>query len=176
VAATRTPSPTFTVGMMLAECRNIARAHHAIKTGNCARPSSTATPSRKRRQSDRPGRFGNIGSLVAKNCPGFEVSVLFYDPYAKPGGHQGRRRRTRQPGRALQHVRFRLHPRRLTDANKKMINAHLLGLMKRRLFHQIPAVPAWLTRTHWRGLAEKRIMGAALDVFTTEQSIRTARS
>ena len=72
----------FAVGMMLAEARNIARAHHAIKTGTWQKTfsNSAIVPELTGRTIGLVG-FGYIGSLVAKKLSGFDVRVLVYDPY-----------------------------------------------------------------------------------------------
>lgn len=160
----------FTVGMMLAECRNIARAHHAIKSGDWRKTfvNSDSIPELGGKVIGLVG-FGNIGSLVAKKLSGFEVTVLVYDPYANPEYVKAAGGQLASLEELFSSSDFVSIHARLTDANKKMINAHLLGLMK---------PTAYFINTGRAGLVdqdalaaalqEKRIMGAALDVFTTE--------
>src|SRR5690554_1670429 len=70
----------FTIGMIIAECRNIARGHFGLKTGVWIReyPNSDHIP-------DLPGKtvgligLGEIGSKVARRLTGFDVKMLGYD-------------------------------------------------------------------------------------------------
>lgn len=160
----------FAVGMMLAECRNIARAHHAIKTGEWRKTfaNSANVPELNGKTIGLVG-FGYIGSLVVKKLSGFDADVVVYDPYADP-------EKIRAAGAAPVELRelfktadfISLHAR-LTDDNRKMINADLLSLMK---------PTAYLINTGRAGLVDQdalasalaagAIQGAALDVFTTE--------
>lgn len=160
----------FAVGMMLAECRNIARAHYSIKTGAWRKTfvNSDSVPELGGKTVGLVG-FGNIGSLVAKKLSGFEVNVLVYDPYANPADIEAAGCKLVGLEELFANSDFVSIHARLTEANKKMVNAHLIGLMK---------PTAYLINTGRAGLVdqdalaealqEKRIMGAALDVFTTE--------
>ena len=71
----------FAVGMMLAECRNIARAHFAIKSGQWRKTFSNSdwVPELKGKKVGIIG-FGYIGRLVAQKLSGFGVIRLVYDP------------------------------------------------------------------------------------------------
>ena len=160
----------FAVGMMLSECRNIARAHHAIKKGEWRKTFSNNDniPEMGGKTVGLVG-FGFIGSLVAKKLSGFDVRVLVYDPYADPV-------RIMAAGCVPANLEdlfktsdfISLHAR-LTDENKKMISKALISQMK-------PS--AYLINTSRAGLVDqdalaaalgdKKIQGAALDVFTTE--------
>lgn len=160
----------FTVGMMLSECRNIARAHHSIKNGQWRKTfvNSDFVPELGGKTIGLVG-FGNIGSLVAKKLSGFEVNLLVYDPYTHPDVILEAGCKPASLEEIFKTSDFVSLHARLTDANKKMVNADLLGLMK---------PTAYLINTSRAGLVdqdalievlrEKRIMGAALDVFTTE--------
>jgi len=160
----------FAVGMMLAECRNIARAHYSIKTGAWRKTfvNSDSVPELGGKTVGLVG-FGNIGSLVAKKLSGFEVNVLVYDPYANPADIEAAGCKLASLEELFTNSDFVSIHARLTEANKKMVNAQLIGLMK---------PTAYLINTGRAGLVdqdalaealkEKRIMGAALDVFTTE--------
>ena len=160
----------FAIGLMLAECRNIARAHFAIKKGEWRKTfvNNDSIPEMGGKTIGLVG-FGFIGSLVAKKLSGFDVKVQVFDPYADPA-------RIKAAGcvpASLQEV-FRtsdfisVHAR-LTDDNKKMINGEIISLMK---------PTAYFINTSRAGLVDqdalaaalkdKKIQGAALDVFNTE--------
>ena len=160
----------FAVGMMLAECRNIARAHYSIKNGEWRKTfaNNGFVPELHGKRVGLVG-FGYIGSLVAKKLSGFECDIVVYDPYADP-------ERVKAAGCTPVDIEelfstsdfVSLHAR-LTDENKGMVNEKLIGLMK---------PTAYLINTGRAGLVdqnalakalkENKIMGAALDVFTTE--------
>ena len=160
----------FTVGMMLAECRNIARAHFSIKSGEWRKTfvNSDSVPELGGKTIGLVG-FGNIGSLVAKKLSGFEVNVLVYDPYANPDDIAAVGCKSVGLEELFSTADFVSIHARLTDANKKMINGKLLGLMKPTAYF-INTGRAGLVDQEAlaEALREKRIMGAALDVFTTE--------
>lgn len=160
----------FAVGMMLAECRNIARAHYAIKHGEWRKAfvNSAAIPELHGKTIGLVG-FGYIGSLVAKKLSGFDANVIVYDPYTDP-------ERIRAAGctpagleELFKTSDFVSVHARLTESNQKMISAELLSSMK---------PTAYFINTGRAGLVDQdallevlrtgRIMGAALDVFNTE--------
>lgn len=160
----------FAVGMMLAECRNIARAFVSIKNGEWRKTfaNSSNIPELGGKTVGIVG-FGNIGRLVAKKLSGFETNTVVYDPYASAESIREAGCTPVDLEELFSTADFVTLHARLTDANKGMVNAELLGKMK-------PS--AYLINTGRAGLVdqdalveslrEKRIMGAALDVFTTE--------
>ena len=160
----------FAVGMMLAECRNIARAHHAIKNGVWRKTfaNSDNVPELNGKTVGLVG-FGFIGSLVAKKLSGFEAKVIVYDPWADPARIQAAGAKQVELEELFRTADFVSLHARLTDDNKKMVNAELLGMMK---------PTAYLINTGRAGLVDQdaladalragKIQGAALDVFTTE--------
>lgn len=160
----------FAVGLMLAECRNIARAHHAIKNGTWRKSfaNSDNVPELNGKTVGLVG-FGFVGSLVAKKLSGFDADVIVYDPWAEPARIQAAGARRVELEELFRTSDFVSLHARLTDDNKKMVNAKLLGLMK---------PTAYLINTGRAGLVDQdalaealrggKIQGAALDVFTTE--------
>ncbi|MCC8189850.1 MAG: 2-hydroxyacid dehydrogenase [Planctomycetes bacterium] len=160
----------FAVGMMLAECRNIARAHNAIKNGTWRKTfvNSNFVPELNGKTIGLVG-FGYIGSLVAKKLSGFDCRVVVYDPYTDPARIEAAGCTPVGLEELFRTADFVSLHARLTEENKNMVNAALLGLMK---------PTAYLINTGRAGLVDQealaaalregRIMGAALDVFTTE--------
>lgn len=161
----------FAVAMMLAECRNIARAHYAIKNGKWRKTDFVNydyIPELNGKTVGLVG-FGNIGSLVAKKLSGFECRVVVYDPYANPEFIKSCGCEPIGLEELFEQSDFVSIHARLTEDNKKMVNADLIGRMKKT---------AYLINTGRAGLVDqdaladalerKAIMGAALDVFTTE--------
>jgi len=160
----------FAIGVMLAECRNIARAHYAIKNGEWRKtfPNSDAVPELCSRVIGLVG-FGYIGRLVAKKLSGFNVKVLVFDPYTDEADITSAGCTKVELNVLLKESDFVSLHARLTDENKNMIGEREISLMKST---------AYLINTGRAGLVaqealanalkQSKIMGAALDVFTTE--------
>lgn len=160
----------FTVGMMLAECRNIARAHCSIKNGEWRKTftNSDSVPELGGKTVGLIG-FGNIGSLVAKKLSGFELNVLVYDPFANPEDIARAGCRSVGLEELCSTSDFVSIHARLTKENQNLLNEKMIGLMKPTAY-LINTGRAGLVDSDAlvRALEQKRIMGAALDVFTTE--------
>ena len=160
----------FAVGMMLAECRNIARAHFAIRNGEWRKTfsNSEVIPELSGRTVGLVG-FGYIGKLVAKKLSGFDVKLIVYDPFTSAEDIESLGGTKVELDELLKKSDFVSLHARLTDKNKGMIGERELSLMKST---------SYLINTGRAGLVdqkalayalkEKKIMGAALDVFTTE--------
>lgn len=160
----------FAVGMMLAECRNIARAHYAIKNGTWRKTfaNSDAIPELGGRTVGLIG-FGNIGRLVAKKLSGFEVNILVYDPYTSEEDIKSIGATKVELDELMKNSDFVSVHARLTDQNRGMIGEREISLMKETAYF-INTGRAGLVdqKALAKALREKKIMGAALDVFTTE--------
>ena len=160
----------FAIGLMLAEARNSARAFNAIKNGQWRKKfsNSDSIPELEGKTFGLVG-FGYIGSLVAKKLQGWDPRILVYDPYTD----QERIKAAGCIPATLEEVFSEsdfvsLHAR-LSKENKGMVDARLIGMMK---------PTAILVNTSRSGLVEqdalvaalkeKRILGAALDVFDVE--------
>jgi D-3-phosphoglycerate dehydrogenase len=157
----------FTLGMILSEIRNIARAHAALKAGEWRKdfPNSAAIPELNEKTVGLVG-FGNIGRLVAHYLQAFGSKVIVYDPYIKAAPE----------GIALVSLEELLKTSdvvsihaRLSDETYHLIGEKELALMK---------PTAILVNTARSGLVDeaallyalenKEIMGAAIDVFDEE--------
>lgn len=160
----------FAVGMMLAESRNIARAHNSIKNGIWRKTfvNSDYIPELNGKTIGLFG-FGYIGSLVAKKLSGFDANIIAYDPYVS-NEILARSNVKRVKLEELFEVSdfISVHAR-LTEENKNIINADLLGRMKKTAYF-INTGRAGLVdqQALVEALTKKKIMGAALDVFTVE--------
>jgi D-3-phosphoglycerate dehydrogenase / 2-oxoglutarate reductase len=158
----------FTVGMMLAECRNIAKSHCHLKKGEWVRDYAN-----KDTVPDLPYKtvgivgFGEIGRKVAQRLRGFEMEILTYDPYVKDVPDYVTKLDSLEElaGR----VDFLTLHMRMTEETEHIINADILSRMK-------PS--AYLINTARSGLVDEKalyealksgkIVGAALDVFDEE--------
>ena len=160
----------YTIGLMLCELRNIARADHALKSGVWREkyPDSAAIPELRNCKVGLVG-FGTIGRLVAERLRVFGTTVLVSDPFV--------------PAEAIEAVGcvpvsmdallaqsdiISLHGRIPADA-PPLIGAAEFAKMKKT---------AWLINTAravlvdmdalYTALKTQQIMGAAIDVFPVE--------
>jgi D-3-phosphoglycerate dehydrogenase len=157
----------FTVGAIICEARNIGRGHYGIKNGKWIREYSNSgmIP-------DIPGRtvgligFGEIGRKTAQRLRGFDMEILVFDPYCSDFPEYVK---SVELDDLMAKSDFVSLHARLTEANKHLINAEMLTLMK---------PTAYLINTSRAGLVDekalceflkdKKIAGAFLDVFEDE--------
>lgn len=156
-----------TLGLMLAEIRNLARAHACLKQGQWRRsfPNSDAIPELYEKTVGLVG-YGAVGRLVAGYLAALGSRVLAYDPYFQ--GDPRPARMVDLDTLLRQSDVVSLHAR-LTEETRHLIGASQLALMK---------PTAVLVNTARSGLVDeaalvealrhRRIMGAALDVFDQE--------
>ncbi len=160
----------FAIGMMLAECRNIARAHNAIRSGQWRKTfvNSDSIPELHGKTIGLVG-FGHIGRLVAKKLSGFEVDIVVYDPYTPAEAIEALGAKKVELEDLLRNSDFISVHARLTAENKKMIGEKEIALMKPTAYFINTGRAGLIDQDALAAaLEQKRIMGAALDVFTTE--------
>lgn len=157
----------FTVGIMIAEARNIARGHAAIKRGNWIRQYSNS-----KSIPDMPGKtvgligFGQIGARVAKRLSGFDMIICCYDPYVStfPEGVQSYT--LEKVMRVSDFVSIHVRNTRETE---NLINENMISLMKPTAYLINTSRPSIVDENAlFKALRNKQIAGAALDVFSTE--------
>jgi len=160
----------YTIGLMLAETRNIARSHAAMKDGKWREYYSNTEfiPELNGSMVGIVG-FGQTGRLVARALGAFDVSVVVYDPYV-PGDEVERagcipvdlETLLRKSDIVSLHVR-------LTQETMGMIGERELRLMKSSAY-LINTARAGLVQlaAFTRALEEKWISGAAVDVYESE--------
>ena len=160
----------FAVGMMLAAARNIAKAHHAIQTGTWRKTfvNSNSIPELHDKTIGLIG-FGYIGKLVAKKLSGFDVHIVVYDPYTDKDVIENSGAKKVELDELMKTSDFVSVHARLTDENREMIGERELSLMKPTAYF-INTGRAGLVdqKALAECLAKQNIMGAALDVFSTE--------
>lgn len=161
----------FTLGLMLAETRNIARSHRLLMQGVWPSefPNSEYTATLKNMTVGIAG-LGNIGALLAKKLSALGVRVLGFDAYLP---QQVIKTLPVEPVKTLEAL-FKesdvisLHLR-LSPENEGMIGAELLASMKPTAY-LINAARAGLIdeAALVQALKTHAIAGAALDVFNDE--------
>ncbi|MBM3007446.1 2-hydroxyacid dehydrogenase [Citrobacter freundii] len=157
----------FTVGMMLAEMRNIARSHDALRDKFWRKdsPNNQAIPELGGKVVGLVG-LGHIAQLVAGFLSAFGTEIIFYDKYVS--GHERYEKVDTLDELVTRADVVSLHAR-MTPETENLINAHHFGLMKSS---------AIIVNTARSGLINERdlidalqtgkIMGAALDTFDDE--------
>ena len=160
----------FTVGLMLAESRNIARSHLALLQGTW-RKQFTNTPYTAVLSGKSVGLvgYGHIGRLVARKLSGFQTRILVYDPYASAETIHQDGCQTSDLTTLFRECDFISLHAKLTAENEKFINAELIAGMKRTAYLINTARAGLVDQDALiEALAEGRLGGAALDVFPAE--------
>lgn len=157
----------FTVGMMLAETRNIARAHDALKDKYWRKDfvNADVIPEIGGKTIGLVG-FGHIAQLVAKFLKGFDANVLFYDKYVD---HVDGYTKVDSLEDLLKVADIISLHARLSPETQNLINEKHFKLMKPTAVI-INTARSGLINEHdlLQALKEKRIMGAAIDTFDDE--------
>lgn len=160
----------FTVGLMLSETRNIARAHLAIKQGTWRKQfiNSASIPELKGKTVGVIG-FGRIGRLVVRKLASFGVKLLVYDPSIKADEVLGSNAELVGMDRLVAESDVISLHARLTETSR--------GLIGKAEFQRMKPT-AYLINTARAGLVDmealvqslekQQIAGAALDVFDIE--------
>ena len=156
----------FTVGMLIAEARNIARSHALLKEGKWVKEYSNKdyVPDLCDKTVGIIG-YGAIGRKVAKRLKAFDMNVIVYDPYLKDDEDVNRV--------SLEEL-FKISDfvtihSRLTKENEKMITYELLSSMKPTAYFINTARSGLVDEDALdKVLNERKIAGAAIDVFEAE--------
>lgn len=160
----------YTIGLMLCELRNIARATAALKAGIWREryPNSAAIPELRHCTVGIVG-FGTIGRLVAERVAVFGSKILVSDPFvpAEQIEALGYSAATMDQLLAQSDI-VTLHGRIPADAPPIIGEAQLAQMKPTAyLINTARAVLVDMDAVT-RALQENRIMGAALDVFPVE--------
>lgn len=156
-----------TVGLILTEIRNLARGHARLVQGHWNRgfPNSDDIPELYRRTVGLIG-YGAIGRMVAGFLHAFGCRILAYDPLAK--GDASPAQITELATLLRESDVVSLHAR-LCAETQHMIGAKELALMKPNAVLVNTARSGLVDEAALiNALRERRIMGAALDVFDVE--------
>ena len=162
-----TQPPTPSLGLMLAEIRNLARSHAGLRAGQWLRdfPNSAEIPELCGKTVGLVG-YGAVGQLVAHYLEAFGSQIVACDPYFQ--GDPAPAQLVTLDELLCRADVVSLHAR-LTPESEHLIGARELALMKRS---------AVLVNTARSGLVDeaalidalqsRTIMGAAIDVFDHE--------
>jgi D-3-phosphoglycerate dehydrogenase len=160
----------FTIGLMLAESRNISRSHVAMLQGNW-RKQFVNTPYSGVLRGKTIGLlgYGQIGRLVAHKLKRFGVRVVVYDPYAPATMIREDGCETANISELFRQSDFISLHARLTDDSRQLVNAELIAEMKPSAYLINTARAGLVDHLALvRALEKKRIGGAALDVYEIE--------
>lgn len=155
------------MGMILSEVRNIARSHACLKSGQWRRtfPNSEAIPELYEKTVGLVG-YGAVGRLVAGYLHAFGSRVVAYDPCVEDDTSPAELVDL-ETLMATSDV-VSVHAR-LTDETHHLVGEKELDLMKPSAVLVNTARSGLVDEVALvRALSERRIMGAALDVFDTE--------
>lgn len=158
------------IGMILTECRGLARAHHQMMQGqwDASFAFFGASMSLTGNTIGLIG-FGNIGKAVAKRLQGFEVELLVHDPFQPAGIIREYGGEAVTLDELLVRSDFVLLLARLSEASRGLIGRRELELMKESAYFINTARAGLVDYAALREvLAQRRIAGAALDVFDVE--------
>ncbi|MHC4626292.1 MAG: 2-hydroxyacid dehydrogenase [Planctomycetota bacterium] len=156
-----------TMGMILAEVRNIARSHADLKRNNWHRsfPNSDAIPELCGKTVGLVG-YGAVAHLVAGYLKSFGSRVIAFDPYFAGDPEEVELVALELLMRNSDVVS--LHAR-LTDESYHLIGESELAMMKRTAVLVNTARSGLVDEAALiKALEQKRIAGAALDVFDEE--------
>jgi len=159
----------FTVGLILSEARNIARAHHVIKTGDWTKKfhNHGFVPELGGKNIGLIG-FGYIGRLVAQKLSGFDVNVLVADPYVSQDDMPANCRKVELDELLSKSDFISIHVKDTRETKgligkvefaKMKPTAYLINTGRAAVVDQDALLHA---------LKSGQIMGAALDVFDVE--------
>jgi D-3-phosphoglycerate dehydrogenase len=161
----------LTVGLMLSLLRNIPKVHQMITSGSWVDPTAAYY---SMRGTELGGKtvgivgFGAIGRRVAKIVSAFEASVLAYDPFLDPNIIKKAGARPVELDELMKESDIITLHASTTPEAMGLISAQRIALMKRTAY-LINAANAFLPDNEVliKALKEKRIAGAAFDVFET---------
>ncbi|WP_210124346.1 MULTISPECIES: 2-hydroxyacid dehydrogenase [unclassified Staphylococcus] len=157
----------FAVGMILAEIRNIARSHQYLKEGKWEKnfPNGVLAPELRNSKIGLIG-YGDIGSRVAELIRPFGAEILFYDAYFAGDTIN---QQVDSLEELVQTVDVISMHYRLTTETKGMLNRKHFELMKKSAIVINTARSGLIDEQDLiQALQEKKISGAAIDVYDDE--------
>lgn len=160
----------FTVGMMICEARNIARGHAGLRRGEWIRRYCNLghIPDLPSRCAGLIG-LGAIGRATARRLQGFDMRILAYDPYVAPETAKELSVTLVSLEELMQMSDFVSVHVDLRDETRNLIGRRELNRMKPTSYFINTARAGVVDEAALiDALREKRIAGAAVDVFEHE--------
>lgn len=157
----------FTVGMLIAECRNIARSHKNLMQVHWVRDYMNAgrVPDLSDKTVGLIG-LGAIGKKVAQRLNGFEMNILAYDSYAKEVPEYVKMCTLEDLLKKSDFVSMHC---RLTKDNYHLMDKNKFDLMKETAYFINTARSGLVNEQDlYDALRNNKILGAAIDVFDEE--------
>jgi D-3-phosphoglycerate dehydrogenase len=161
----------FTMGLILAEIRHIARSFEAVRNGTyptCTEKWRKSIPELRGKTLGIVG-FGKIGSKVAERAKGFGMDILGYDPFISEETMNIYEAKKVDLQTLLKKSDFVSIHMRLTPQTTNLIGEKELNLMKETAFLINTSRGEVIDENAlYNALMEKKLAGAALDVFINE--------
>jgi len=157
----------FTVGMIISECRNIARGHHLLMQGKWDKNFSNSgnIPELRNKIVGLAG-FGAIGQKVATRLRSFNTKILVYDDYVKEFPNWVKQCTLDE---LVENSDFLSIHLRYCESTKDIINLEMIKKMKSSAYIINTARSGIINEDDLiTALANKIIAGAAIDVFDHE--------
>lgn len=160
----------YTIGLMLCETRNIARADRAMKNGEWREQYPNSGKIREMRsQTIGLIGFGTIGRLVAERLRGFGSRILIYDPYADPKEAEKKGCISVEREELLRQADIVSLHGRIQPGEPPLIGEKELEMMKEDAYLINTARAALVDMDAlYQALKDGNIKGAAIDVFPEE--------
>ncbi len=160
----------YTIGLMIAETRNIARAHEDIRKGRWTKYFGNFSFC-----FELAGKtiglvgFGEIGKKVALKLMNFSVEIIVYDPYVSEEAIRGLGAQKVELDRLMSESDIISIHTNLSGSSKRMIGKAQISLMKPTAYLINTARAAVIDKDAlYTALRSNSIAGAALDVFWQE--------
>jgi D-3-phosphoglycerate dehydrogenase len=155
---------------MLAESRNIAKAHYSIKNRGWQKEFSNVdfVPQLKGKKIGIAG-FGYIGRLVAQKLQGWDLEVLVYDAFADQEAIKEANCTPVDKETLFKESDFLSIHLRLVEGTKGWASKEYLDMMKPTSYIINTGRSGLIDMDYlYEALKEKKIAGAGLDVFDEE--------
>jgi D-3-phosphoglycerate dehydrogenase len=159
----------LTIGLMLALSRRLLEAYAYVKSGRWTEVSDFPLGT------DLSGKnlgiigLGQIGMDIARRASGLRMAILYYDVVRKEEAERLYDAKYSSLERLLKDSDFITLHAPLTSRTEKLIGRSELGLMKPTAYLINTARGKIVDQMAlWEALKEKRIAGAALDVYEVE--------
>jgi len=161
-----------TIALMLALARHIPQASAVLKSGIWQRSNFLGTEVRNKTLGIIG--LGNVGSEVARRAKGLEMKLIAYDPFISVDHARNLQVKLVSLEQLLKESDFITLHIPLTPSTKGLIGAKELALVK-PIVRIINTARGGLIdeKALAKAVKEKRVAGAAIDVFATEPTTRS---